>query len=233
MEYKICYACIIVGKELIQHIKRADGPIIPEYRHDIVDKVMKYTDALYSANLKTSQLINEPPNDTNTENPRVIDFTESDSDSSQQAARDNIDIGQKLIYLMQVRHVVQAWNKRSLIAYHNRRIKKLKLLRWEYGNNLPSEIVINLSKDELEWFTRYNENLFGYMSILNDGRSLDLTLHVQRPAIRLNVEVRCLKDYGQLELENEEPVMLTKGTITHLPLSQCEKLIHQGVLEQM
>ena len=157
--------------------------------------------------------------------------SQATTSSKEQAPQDNIDIGEKELMVMQVRHTAKLWNKRCIIAYHYERLNRLKKLRWDYGNNLPKEIVEKLSKDELEWFTKYNDNLFSYMSALNDGKGLDLTLYVAPPK-KLYVQVRCIRDYGQFDLEDGQPVMLKKDSIHYLPLSQCEKLIHQGVLEQ-
>lgn len=141
---------------------------------------------------------------------------------------ENVDENE--IMVMQVRHTAKLWNKRCIIAYHFERLKRIKNFRWDYGNNLPKEIIDNLSKNELEWFTKYNDNLFNYMSSLNNGEGLDLTLY-QNPPKKLYVQVKCLRDYGEFDLDEEKPVMLKKDSIHYLPLKQCEKLIDQGVLE--
>lgn len=191
--------------ELMRHITGDDHEIMPEYKHDLVEQVLKENDELYKENLRTSQ-------------------------SNAGTHDDNIDIGEKELMIMQVRHTAKLWNKRCIIAYHYERLNRLKKLRWDYGNNLPREIVDKLSKNELEWFTTYNNNLFSYMSALNDGRGLDLTLY-STPPKKLFIQVKCVRDYGQFDLEDGQPVMLKKDSIHYLPLSQCEKLIHQGVLE--
>lgn len=215
--------------ELIKHITRDHGEFIPEYQYQLVEQVMKENDELYAENLKTSQsgVINEKDEPASNG-----DNASSSEDDRDQTVNDNIDIGEKEIMVMQVRHTAKLWNKRCIIAYHYERLKQLKRLRWEYGNNLPKEIVKNLSKNELEWFTKYNDNLFSYMSSLNDGKGLDLTLYMTPPK-KLYIQVKCIRDYGQFELEDGQPVMLKKDSIHFLPLSQCEKLIHQGVLEQI
>lgn len=213
--------------ELIRHITRDHGEIIPEYQYQLVERVMKENDDLYAENLKTSQTPTAPDNKDTKQEASADD----EAEEKEQGAHDNIDIGEKEIMVMQVRHTAKLWNKRCIIAYHYERLNRLKRLRWEYGNNLPKEIVKNLSKDELDWFTKYNDNLFSYMSSLNDGNGLDLTLYVTPPK-KLFIQVKCLRDYGQFDLEDGQPVMLKKDSIHYLPLSQCEKLIHQGVLEQ-
>lgn len=145
----------------------------------------------------------------------------------------NENVDEKEIMVMQVRHTAKLWNKKCIIAYHYKRLTLLKQSRWDLGNNLPNKIVQNLSKDELEWFTKYNENLFSYMNSLNNGEGLDLTLYQNRPK-ELYIRVRCLIDYGQYNLEQEaRHVLLKRNGIHFLPLNQCEKLIQEGVLEQL
>lgn len=219
--------------ELVKQLTRDEKDIIPEYNHELVEKIMRENDELYAENLKTSQCT-PALNDSNKQPQPTIEPADVEPDSLDQPTSkttDNIDISEKEIMVMQVRHTAKLWNKRCIIAYHYERLNRLKKLRWEYGNNLPREIVQNLSQDELEWFTRYNDNLFSYMSSLNDGKGLDLTLYITPPK-KLYIPVKCVRDYGQFDLEDGQPVMLKKDSIHYLPLSQCEKLIHQGVLEQ-
>lgn len=220
-----------IAAELIRDITRDNVILIPKYQSELVDKIMKETDELYLENLKTSQTATRPNQIDEQPRPDANVQQDDDSQDSDNGGQDNIDIAEKDIMVMQVRHTAKLWNKRCIIAYHHERLKRLKQLRWEYGNNLPRKIVENLSRNEMEWFTRYNDNLFSYMSSLNDGRGLDLTLYLKPPK-KLYIQVKCVKDYGQLDLEDGQPVMLKKDSIHYLPLSQCEKLIHQGVLEQ-
>lgn len=239
--------------KLIRHITRENGDIIPYYQYDLVEQIMRENDELYAENLRTSQSysaedaqtnvqeeILEPQPSTsgmNNQTQGVASINDSQADenstltSGTAKAQENADIGESELKVMQVRHTAKLWNKRCIIAYHYERLNRLKNLRWEYGNNLPIEIVEKLSKDELEWFTTYNNNLFTYMSSLNGGKGLDLTLYVTPPK-KLYIQVKCIRDYGQFDLEDGQPVMLKKDSIHYLPLSQCEKLIHQGVLEQ-
>jgi GINS complex subunit 1 len=70
------------------------------------------------------------------------------------------------------------------------------------------------------------------MSGLNDGKGMDLTLY-KKPPKRLYIQVRCLTDYGDYQLEDGTSVVLSKDSTHYLPLAQCEKLIQQGILEQI
>lgn len=222
--------------ELIRHITREKDEIIPEYQYELVERVMKENDELYAENLRTSQSAtnkgSESTNEKTGEGNGDGSLNENDAEPDRDSlTSDNIDIGEKEIMVMQVRHTAKLWNKRCIIAYHYERLNRLKRLRWEYGNNLPQEIVKNLSKPEHEWFIKYNDNLFSYMNSLNEGKGMDLTLYVTPPK-KLYIQVKCIRDYGQFDLEDGQPVMLKKDSIHFLPLSQCEKLIHQGILEQ-
>ncbi|XP_029330195.1 DNA replication complex GINS protein PSF1 [Mus caroli] len=46
-------------------------------------------------------------------------------------------------------------------------------------------------------------------------------------------EVRCLKDYGELEVDDGTSVLLKKNSQHFLPRWKCEQLIRQGVLEHV
>lgn len=211
------------ASELIRDITRDSGEIIPEYQHGLVQQVIRENNELFAENVRTSQTV--PPGEKTSE--------QTSEQADQQDGSSSID--EKDIMVMQARHTAKLWNKRCLIAYHYERLKRLKRLRWEYGNKLPKEIEKHLSKEELEWFAKYNNNLFEYMiSLKNDGQGnigLDLTKYITPPK-RLYIQVKCVRDYGQFDLEDGQPVMLKKDSIHFLPLNQCEKLIHQGVLEQ-
>ncbi|KAM6144340.1 DNA replication complex GINS protein PSF1 isoform 2-T2 [Erethizon dorsatum] len=46
-------------------------------------------------------------------------------------------------------------------------------------------------------------------------------------------EVRCLKDYGEFEVDDGTSVLLKKNSQHFLPRGKCEQLIRQGVLEHV
>ncbi|KAK8725451.1 hypothetical protein OTU49_010863 [Cherax quadricarinatus] len=84
----------------------------------------------------------------------------------------------------------------------------------------------------VQWFSRYNKNLAAYMRSLGEGTGLDLTQDTKPPK-NLYVEVRCLKDYGEFEIEEGDIVVLQKNTTHYLPMSHCQHLIRQGILEHV
>lgn len=77
------------------------------------------------------------------------------------------------------------------------RLERIKKLRWELGGVLPAEIKNNLSPNEVEWFANYSKNLSSFMSSLNDGKGLDLTLH-KKPPKRLYIQVRLVLAPGKM-----------------------------------
>nr|CAD7425320.1 unnamed protein product [Timema monikensis] len=89
-----------------------------------------------------------------------------------------------------------------------------------------------LPHDVVQWFVNYNKSLATYMKSIADSGGLNLT-HFMQPPKSLYVEVRCLEDYGKLQLEDGEIVLLKKNTQHLLPRSQCELLIRQGILEHI
>jgi GINS complex subunit 1 len=110
----------------------------------------------------------------------------------------------------------------------------LKRLRWQLGQlaEMPDCVRINMSDDEVQWFTRYAANLGLYMRRLNAGTGLDLTVGYKPPK-QLYVQVRCLIEYGDYDLDDGTTVVLSRGSTHFLQRSQCEKLIQTGVLEQI
>ena len=131
-----------------------------------------------------------------------------------------------------LRHAVLERNKRCVLAYIYNRLQRIRLIRWELGSILPPEIKMNLSKNELDWFTKYSKLLAFYMSSIGDGTGLNITQDITPPQ-SLYVEVKSNVDYGKFELDSGDVVIIKKNGVYHLPRSQCESLIRQGVLEHI
>jgi len=131
-----------------------------------------------------------------------------------------------------LRHNALERNKRCLLAYINDRAKKINEMRWQFGPVLPSEIRSQMCETELAYFNQYNKDLAMYMRSVGDGSGIDLTID-QAPPKSLYIEVKCLQDYGEMETEEGNIIMLRKNTQHFLPRTQCEPLIRQGILEQV
>ncbi|XP_052754681.1 DNA replication complex GINS protein PSF1-like isoform X2 [Galleria mellonella] len=136
---------------------------------------------------------------------------------------------------VQIRHSALERNKRCLLAYLYNRMQKIKTLRWEFGSVLPTDVRELLSDDEYLWFTKYSTNLASYMRSLGQDigyNGIDLTENLKPPK-SLFIEVLCMVDYGKLELEDGDVIMLKKNSRHFLPTSECQTLIRQGILKQI
>ncbi|KAL1117912.1 hypothetical protein AAG570_004225 [Ranatra chinensis] len=123
-------------------------------------------------------------------------------------------------------------NKRCLLAYQWNRMERLRKMRWEFGSILPPDIKSNLSDAEVGWFNKYSKCLATYMKSIGGQNGLNITQDMKPPK-DLYIEVRCLTDYGKLELEDGEVIVLYKNSQHLMPRSHCEHLIRQGILEQV
>lgn len=79
-----------------------------------------------------------------------------------------------------------------------------------------------------QWLRRYNGLLADYMTKVE----LDLT-RFRSPPKSLYVQVRCVQDFGDFETEDGTVIVLARDTTHFLERSQCEKLIHQGIVEHV
>ncbi|GLG92669.1 hypothetical protein R5R35_001770 [Gryllus longicercus] len=131
-----------------------------------------------------------------------------------------------------VRHASLERNRRCLLAYLYNRINKIRQMRWEFGSIIPPEIKYNMCEPEVQWFNNYNKILATYMRGIGNKHGLNLTLDRQPPK-ELYIEVRCLEDYGEYEMDNGDVVTLRKGNMYLLPRGPCEQLIRQGILQHI
>ncbi|XP_015452303.1 DNA replication complex GINS protein PSF1 isoform X2 [Pteropus alecto] len=112
------------------------------------------------------------------------------------------------------------------------RLLRIRALRWEYGSVLPNDLRFHMSAEEMEWFNHYKKSLATYMRSLGGDEGLDITQDMKPPK-SLYIEVRCLKDYGEFEVDDGTSVLLKKNSQHFLPRWKCEQLIRQGVLEHV
>ncbi|KAM6367457.1 DNA replication complex GINS protein PSF1 isoform 2-T3 [Alca torda] len=116
-----------------------------------------------------------------------------------------------LIFLIRFRHCCLLRNQRCLLAYLYDRLLRIRALRWEYGSVLPNTIQFHMSAEEVEWFNRYKKSLATYMRSVGGEEGLDLTQDVKPPK-SLYIEVRCLRDYGEFEIDDGTTVLLKKNS---------------------
>ena len=131
-----------------------------------------------------------------------------------------------------MRHAAIERNKRCLLAYISHRAERVRDMRWNFGAVLPPDVKAQLCEPEVAFFGRYSRDLATYMRSIGDGVGLDLMSDLHPPK-SLYVEVRCAQDYGELETEDGDVIVLKKNTQHFLPRSLCEPLIRQGVLQHV
>ena len=88
-----------------------------------------------------------------------------------------------------------------------------------------------LSPQELDFLRGYNALMVDYKSDFLDV--LDLTAGIDRPPTELMVDVRVVKDAGEVILEGGERIDFRKGERFRLARDQVERLIVQGFLEEV
>ncbi|XP_071037521.1 DNA replication complex GINS protein PSF1 isoform X2 [Parasteatoda tepidariorum] len=132
---------------------------------------------------------------------------------------------------VQLRHAVLLRNQRCILAYLYNRLQMIRDIRWGFGAILPPEVRACLSESEVNWFSSYNRNIASYMSSIG-GVGVDLFTNLQPPK-SLYIQVRCLSEYGDFETSDGNTVVLTKNSTHFLQRKDCEKLIHQGILEHI
>nr|XP_034173708.1 DNA replication complex GINS protein PSF1-like isoform X1 [Osmia lignaria]XP_034173710.1 DNA replication complex GINS protein PSF1-like isoform X1 [Osmia lignaria] len=136
------------------------------------------------------------------------------------------DDNMTLLPSVQLRHIALTRNKRCLLAYVYNRMRKIRDLRWELGSILPPEINSNLLNAEVQWFQAYNKSLATYMRSLGEDYGFNITANMLPPKTPY-VEVKCVTDFGKLELEDGQVILLKKNTYHLLPRAVCEPLIRQ------
>ncbi|XP_062375350.1 DNA replication complex GINS protein PSF1 isoform X2 [Sardina pilchardus] len=138
----------------------------------------------------------------------------------------------ELIPTIKFRHCCLLRNQRCVAAYLYDRLLRIRALRWEYGSVLPTNIRFHMCAEELEWFNQYKKSLATYMRSIGGEGGLDITQDMKPPK-SLYIEVRCLKDHGEFEIDDGTVILLKKNSQHFLPRWKCEQLIRQGVLEHV
>ena len=135
-----------------------------------------------------------------------------------------------------MRHAALQRNKRCLLAYVYTRMNWIASLRFELATVVaPKHIKANMSDLEVAWFQRYSKTLANYMKSLSQAtqmNGIDLTQYT-RPPKSLYIHVRCMQDYGELELSDGHTVSLLMNSQHYLLASDVTDLIKQGTLEHI
>ncbi|KAJ1961048.1 DNA replication protein psf1 [Dipsacomyces acuminosporus] len=153
--------------------------------------------------------------------------------SSVQAGIENTNAQTALYFLTLNR------NKRCLLAYHHRRAEFLRSLLWTLHlapSMIPPTTSSRLSPEELNYARDYARLSSAYRdaveSQLCPNDSMDWTAGGELPPRDLYIEVRVVKDCGEIVTENGI-VNLQAGTQHYLCRSDIEHLITIGYLEHI
>jgi len=148
-----------------------------------------------------------------------------------------------LVCNLTVQHLAARRNKRCLLAYLHTRVGGIKERYWDAGGSLAHllstptndaeapDLRSALSPQELDFLRGYNNLVLDYKSDFLDV--LDLTGGIEKPPGELMVDVRVVKDAGEVVLEGGERVDFRKGERFRLARSAVERLIIQGYLEEV
>jgi len=127
-------------------------------------------------------------------------------------------------------------DKRALLIYHAQRREKLQDLFWAAGGQIStvlgqeSEERKNMTPAEVDFLRGYAKLSIDYRSVYS-AINLDLTSPVMgRPPKALFVQVRVLKDIGEVETE-WGTVSFTKDSLVYVRRPDVERLILGGYLE--
>ncbi|KAK6910908.1 DNA replication complex GINS protein PSF1 [Kwoniella mangroviensis CBS 10435] len=183
---------------------------------------------------------------------------QSITSAAEQHGQVSLSQDRSLVCNLTVQHLSARRNKRCLLAYLSTRVGGIKERWWDSGGSLayllspsssstmnnsdPSAINSsesesagdlrnNLSPQELDFLRGYNNLMIDYKSDFLDV--LDLTSSIDRPPSELMVDVRVLKDAGEVVLEGGEKLDFRKGERFRLNRSNVERLIVQGYLEEV
>ncbi|XP_047207739.1 DNA replication complex GINS protein PSF1 [Girardinichthys multiradiatus] len=137
-----------------------------------------------------------------------------------------------LIPSIKLRHCCLLRNQRCIFAYLYDRLLRIRALRWEYGSVLPANVRFHMSAEEVQWFSQYKKSLASFMRSIGGEEGLDITQDMKPPK-SLYIQVKCLKDYGEFEIDDGTVILLKKNSQHFLPRWKCEQLIRQGVLEHV
>ncbi|WVN86159.1 DNA replication complex GINS protein PSF1 [Cryptococcus depauperatus CBS 7841] len=153
-----------------------------------------------------------------------------------------------LVCNLTVQHLAARRNKRCLLAYLTTRVGGIRERWWDAGGALSyllspaasenvnpeadaPDLRSALSPQELDFLRGYNSLMLDYKSEFLDV--LDIAAGIEKPPGELMVDVRVVKDAGEVFLGSGEKVDFRKGQRFRLEKSQIERLIIQGYLEEV
>ncbi|KAJ2557970.1 DNA replication protein psf1 [Coemansia sp. RSA 1933] len=132
-----------------------------------------------------------------------------------------------------------ARNKRSLLAYHERRVRFVRALLWTLHlapSLVPGTLAARLSPDEQTYMREYARLNAKYRDAVEaqliPSGSLDWAANGELPPRDPLIEVRVIRDCGEVVTENGV-VSLQAGTQHYVARADVEHLITIGYLEHV
>ena len=201
---------MLAGKahELIKELDRSRDTILPPYNIETIRLCQLEANELFRQNYEDVQTVVQINADISTNSTSTLMPTIS------------------------IRHAAIQRIKRCLLAYVYHRMNKIKSFRWSIGSILPEHLRNNLSNNELEFFSNYNQVLSSYMRSIGNNHSLDLTSFMIPPK-KLFVHIKCIQDYGPYETNDGTIIQLTFNSEHYVLTSDAERLIQRKIAEHI
>lgn len=171
-----------------------------------------------------------------------------------EAHASNLSQDPALICALTVQHLAVRRNKRCLLAYLHNRVGGMKERWWDAGGALAHlmaphspdntsgtgnstgdpdapDLKSALSHQEQEFMRGYNALVLDYKSDFLDV--LDIAAPINRPPGEISVNVRVVREAGEVVLDNGQRVLLRKDERFRTDRALVERLIVQGYLEEL
>ncbi|GMR58917.1 hypothetical protein PMAYCL1PPCAC_29112, partial [Pristionchus mayeri] len=185
--------------QLVQQLKR-NPDMIPPYHHELMKICTNKVNELYQLNYQDLMSMKSGSVDP------------EDATATVQARQTTIN-----------------FVRRCCLAYIHERMKRVKALRWKFGQ-IPPAIKANLTESELEFSGDYSNLLAEFQTDLSVEGPVDITENMHPPQNAF-VDVRALVDYGELETSRGDVIVLRKNTTYTLPSKDVSPLVRQGIME--
>ncbi|CAM2700448.1 unnamed protein product [Rotaria socialis] len=206
---KNLYMLASKAHELIKELDRSRDTILPPYNADTIRHCQLEANELFRQNYEDVQTVVQ---------------VGADNSSTNSAPT--------LMPTISIRHAAIQRIKRCLLAYAYHRMNKIKSFRWSLGPVLPEYIRNNLSIDEIEFFSNYNQTLSSYMRSIGNNHSLDLTSFMIPPK-KLFAHIKCIQEYGPYETSDGTIIQLTFNSEHYVLTSDAEHLIQRKIAEHI
>lgn len=125
-------------------------------------------------------------------------------------------------------HATLLRKKRILLTYWMQRMRVIENSRFKHGSVCPESMTRHMSESEQSYFKAYDKLVSKYMG----DTDTDLTLDLAGPPKELFIEVRVLKDLGEIVLGNGSTIRLDRGTTHFLRRTDVDPLIRQNYVKR-